>query len=77
VRIPRLSLDLQAEADFNIQERKLLYTGGRLTYHYQCIDFLVDVRVYYFRARPEAQVRFSVGLGAIGKSLGLLDTIGF
>ena len=77
VRIPRLSLDLQAEADFNIQERKLLYTGGRLTYHYQCIDFLVDVRVYYFRARPETQVRFSVGLGAIGKSLGLLDGLSF
>lgn len=77
VRIPGLSLDLQADADFNIQERKLLYTGGRVTYHYQCLDFLVDVRVYYFRSRPETQVRFSVGLGTIGKTLGFLEGVNF
>jgi lipopolysaccharide assembly outer membrane protein LptD (OstA) len=77
VRLRRLSLDLQADADFNIEERKLLYTGGRLTYHYQCLDFLVDIRVYYFRARPETQFRFSIGLGTIGRSLGFLEGFGF
>jgi LPS-assembly protein len=77
LRLPRISLDIQADADYNIRERKLLYTGCRVTYHIQCLDLQADLRVYYFRARPETQFRFSVGLGAIGRSLGLLDGFGF
>ncbi|MBE3109080.1 MAG: LPS-assembly protein LptD [Acidobacteria bacterium] len=77
LRLPRLSLDLQLEADYNIREGKLLYTGAQLTYHYQCIDFLVDVRVFYFRDRPDTQVRFSLGLGTIGKTLDFLGGFGF
>jgi len=77
LRLPGLSLDLQADADYNIRERKLLYTGGRVTYHYQCLDLTADVRVYYLRSRPETQFRVSIGLGAIGRSLGLLDGFGF
>ena len=77
VRLPRLALDLEAEADYNVEEKKLLYTGARLTYHYQCVDFLVDVRSYYYRDPPDVQVRFSLGLGAIGKTLDFLGGFGF
>ncbi len=77
VRLPGLSLDLQLEADYNIKERKLLFTGAQLTYHYQCLDFLLDVRAFYFRDAPDIQVRFSLGLGAIGKTLDFLGGFGF
>ena len=77
VRLPGLSLDLQLEADYNIKERKLLYTGAQATYHYQCVDILVDVRVFYFRDRPDTQVRISLGLGTIGKTLDFLGGFGF
>jgi LPS-assembly protein len=77
LRLPRLDLDLEAEADYNIETKKLLYTGARLTYHYQCLDFLVDVRSYYYRDPPDVQVRFSLGLGSIGRSLVFLGGFGF
>jgi lipopolysaccharide assembly outer membrane protein LptD (OstA) len=77
LRLPGLSLDLQLEADYNIKERRLLYTGAQATYHYQCIDVLVDVRVFYFRDRPDTQVRVSLGLGTIGKTLDFLGGFGF
>ncbi len=77
LRLPRLSLDLQLEADYNIKERRLLYTGAQATYHYQCIDVLVDVRVFYFRDRPDTQIRVSLGLGTIGKTLDFLGGFGF
>lgn len=77
VRLPSLALDLQLEADYNIKERKLLYTGAQATYHYQCVDILVDVRVFYFRDRPDTQVRISLGLGTIGKTLDFLGGFGF
>lgn len=77
VRLPGLSLDLQLEADYNIKERRLLYTGAQATYHYQCLDVLVDVRVFYFRDRPDTQVRVSLGLGTIGKTLDFLGGFGF
>jgi lipopolysaccharide assembly outer membrane protein LptD (OstA) len=76
LRLPRLDLDLQLAADYNIKERKLLYTGAKAVYHYQCVDFLIDVGAYYFRDRPDVQVRFSLGLGAIGKTLGFLSGAG-
>ncbi len=77
LRLPGLDLDLQIEADYNIKDRKLLYTGVQATYHYQCVDFLVDVRVFYFRDRPDTQVRVSLGLGSIGKTLDFLGGFGF
>lgn len=77
LRLPRLSLDLQLEVDYNIKEGRLLYTGAQATYHYQCIDLLVDVRVFYFRDRPDTQVRVSLGLGTIGKTLDFLGGFGF
>ena len=77
LRIPALSVDLQLEADYNVKERKVLYTGAQLTYHYQCIDVLVDVRAFYYRAAPDVQVRLSLGLGSIGKTLDFLGGFGF
>ncbi len=77
LRLPGLDLDLQLEADYNIKDRKLLYTGAQLTYHYQCVEILVDVRAFYFRARPDTQVRVSLGLGSIGKTLDFLGGFGF
>lgn len=77
LRLPRLSLDLQLQADYNIKERRLLYTGAQATYHYQCLDVLVDVRIFYFRDRPDTQVRVSLGLGTIGKTLDFLGGFGF
>jgi len=77
VRLPKLGVDLQLEADYNVKDRKLLYTGGQLTYHYQCLDLLVDLRVFYYRVPADIQVRFSLGLGAIGKTLDFLGGFGF
>ena len=77
VRLPGLSLDLQLEADYNIERRKLLYTGAQATFHYQCLDVLVDVRVFYYRERPDTQVRLSLGLGSIGRTLDFLGGFGF
>ncbi|MCX6573689.1 MAG: LPS assembly protein LptD [Candidatus Aminicenantes bacterium] len=76
-RLPGIGVDLQLEADYNIKDAKLLYTGGQLTYHYQCLDFLVDLRVFYYRVPADVQVRFSLGLGAIGKTLDFLGGFGF
>ncbi len=76
LRLPGLGLDLELQADYNIGERRLLYTGARLTYHYQCVDLLFDVRAYYYRETPDVQFRFSLGLGAIGRTLGFLQGFG-
>jgi LPS-assembly protein len=75
--IPRLQLEGQGEFDFNILERKMLYSGVSLVYHYQCLDFKADFRVFYYRATPEVQYRFSIGLGNIGKTTDFMGGLGF
>jgi LPS-assembly protein len=75
--IPRLQLQALGEFDFNIMERKMLYSGVSLVYHYQCLDFKADVRVFYYRATPEVQYRFSIGLGNIGKTTDFMGGLGF
>lgn len=77
VKIPRLSLEAQAEVDFNIEERELLYLASALVYHYQCLDFKADMRVFYFREKPEVQFRISFGLGNIGKTTDFLGGMGW
>lgn len=72
LRLPGSALELAGDVDYNLQERKLLYTGGQAIYHYQCLDFQLEVRVYYFRIRPETEFRFSVGIGNIGRSADLV-----
>jgi len=71
-KIPMLSLEVLAEIDFNVVERKMLYSGLSLVYHYQCLDFKADVRVFHFREKPETQFKFSIGLGNIGKTTDFL-----
>jgi len=76
-KIPSLSLEAQAEIDFNIIEKEMLYSAFVLVYHYQCIDFTGELKIFYFRDKPETQFRFSFGLGNIGKSTDFLGGLGF
>ena len=77
LKIPKLPIDLLAECDYNIKQRKLLFLASSAVYHYQCLDFEFEVKVLYFRLKPETQVKFSVGLGNIGKTTDFLGGFGF
>ena len=77
VKIPRLSLEALAEFDFNIVEGEMLYSAVALVYHYQCIDFKGELKIFYFRDKPETQFRFSFELGNIGRTTDLLGGFGF
>jgi hypothetical protein len=77
LKIPELSLEAQAETDFNIQEGKMLYSALALVYNYQCLDFRLELKVFYFREKPETQFMFSFGLGNIGKTIDFLGGMGF
>jgi len=77
VDIPRLNIEALAEFDYNILERKMLYSGVSLVYHYQCLDFKADVRIFYFRETPEVQYRMSIGLGNIGKTTDFMGGVGY
>lgn len=70
-------LDLKAQLEFDLQNRKILYAALAGTYHYQCLDFGFDLRVFYYRSQPEAQFRFSLGLGNISRTSDLLGALGF
>jgi len=77
VKIPKLSLEAMGEISYNILERKMLYSGLNLVYHYQCLDFRGEIRVFHFREEPEVQYRISLGLGNIGKTIDFLGGLGF
>ncbi len=77
VKIPRLQLEALAEIDYNIMERKILYSALSLVYHYQCLSFVVDVRQFYYRTPAETQFRISVELGNIGKTTDFMGGFGF
>jgi len=77
IKIPKLSLEGQGMISYNIQERKMLYSAFNFVYHYQCLDFGVDIRIFYFREKPELQFRISFGLGNIGKTTDFLGGLGF
>ena len=77
LKIPRLDLEIQADIDFNVKERKLLYTGFSFLYHYQCIDFKADVKVFYFRETPDVQFRISFELGNIGRTIDFFGGLEF
>jgi hypothetical protein len=72
VTIQKLNLEAFTSLDFNISEKKMLYTLATLVYHYQCFDFKVDLKIFHFREKPETQFRISFGLGNIGKTTDLL-----
>jgi hypothetical protein len=71
-KIPRLNLEARGEVDFNITEKKLLFTSGDFVYHFQCLDLKASMRVFFFRDVPDVQFNFSVGLGNIGSASNLL-----
>ncbi len=77
VKIPRWGLEGQVELDFNILEKQMLYSAFALVYHYQCIDLRGELKIFYYRDKPEAQFRFSFGLGNIGKTTDFLGGFGF
>lgn len=70
-------VEFKTQVELDLQEKKLLYTGLAGIYHYQCLDFSFDLRVFYYRSRPEAQFRFSVNLGNISRTTDLLGAFGF
>lgn len=76
VRWPE-KIELKTQVEVDIQNRKILYSALAGTYHYQCLDFSFDLRIFYYRSKPEAQFRFSVGLGNISHTSDLLGTLGF
>jgi hypothetical protein len=77
IKIPRLSLEAQAEVDYNILKGEMLYSAFVFLYHYQCIDISADLRIFYFRDTPETQFRLTISLGNIGKTTDFLGGIGF
>jgi len=70
--IRKLNLEALTTLDFNIKERKMLYTLASLVYHYQCLSFKADLKIFYFREKPETQFRISFGLGNIGKTTDIM-----
>jgi lipopolysaccharide assembly outer membrane protein LptD (OstA) len=70
-------LEFKAQIELDLQQKKVLYTGLAGIYHYQCLDFSFDLRVFYYRSRPETQFKFSVGLGNISRTTDLLGAFGF
>ena len=55
----------------------MMYSAASLVYHYQCLDFKADVRIFFFRDKPEFQFKFSLGLGNIGKTTDFLGGAGW
>jgi lipopolysaccharide assembly outer membrane protein LptD (OstA) len=76
LRLPGIALHLVGDVEYNLLEKKLLYTAGQIVYHYQCLDFLIEARVYYYLLQPETEFRFTVSLGNIGKTTDLLGGLG-
>ena len=77
LKIPALNLEGQGEIDYNISNKELLYAAVTIVYHYQCVDFDADIRIFNFRQQREVQYSFSIGLGNIGKSMDFLGGMGF
>jgi LPS-assembly protein len=76
-KIAPLNLDARAEIDYNISDKQMMYSAASLVYHYQCLDFKADARIYFFRDKPEFQFKFSLGLGNIGKTTDFLGGAGW
>ncbi len=72
IKFPALSLEARGDIDINIERREILYSAASVVYHYQCLDFITDFRIFYFRDKPEIQFGFSLALGNIGKTTDFL-----
>jgi LPS-assembly protein len=68
IKFPRLQLEALGELEYNITAGQILYSGLAAVYHIQCLDLKLNARLFNFREKPELQIRFTVGLGNIGKS---------
>jgi LPS-assembly protein len=77
IKIPALNLEAQGEYNYNIYKNQLLYAALSFVYHYQCIDFDGEVRVYNYRQQPDVQYSLSIGLGKISKSADFLGGLEF
>jgi LPS-assembly protein len=77
VKLPFINLEGKAEIDYDISDMQIMYTAASLVYHYQCLDFKADVRIYYFRDKPEFEYKISLGLGNIGKTTDFLGGAGW
>ncbi|MDD8020667.1 MAG: LPS assembly protein LptD [Acidobacteriota bacterium] len=75
-RLPA-KLEIKGQVEYDFQLKKVIYTGLMCTYHYQCLDFSFDLRIFNYRFRPETQFRFSVGLGNISRSSNFLGAFSF
>ncbi len=76
-KLPFINLEGKAEIDYDISDMQMMYTAASVTYHYQCLDFKADVRIYFFRDKPEFQYKISLGLGNIGKTTDFLGGAGW
>ncbi|MBN1272029.1 MAG: LPS-assembly protein LptD [Candidatus Aminicenantes bacterium] len=72
IKIPSLSIEAAGEVDFNILKKEMLYSSVFLIYHYQCLDFQAELKIFFFREKPETQFRLNFGLGNIGKTTDFL-----
>ena len=77
LKIPGLDFEVQGEFDYNITRKEVLFAGFDAVYHYQCVDFKANVRVYNFRAQRDVEFSLSVGLGGITHSADFLGGLGF
>ena len=77
IKVPALNLEAQGEYNYNIYKNQLLYAALSFVYHYQCIDFDGEVRVYNYRQQPDVQYSLSIGLGKISKSADFLGGLEF
>jgi len=67
-KIPWIQMDVLGDLEFNVAQKKLLYSGLAAVWHFQCLDVKMNVRAFFFRATPEVQFQLSLGLGNIGSS---------
>ncbi len=77
VKIPALNIEGQGEFDYNISKNELLFAGGDVIYHYQCLDFRANIRIYNFRTIRDVEYSFSLGLGDISHTADFLGGLGF
>jgi len=70
-------LDLKIQMQRDLKRKKQIYNGLSAIYHYQCLDFVLDLRMYYYRSKPDTQFKFSIRLGNISQSTDLLGAFGF
>ncbi len=61
-------LNLYGDLQYNVLAKKMLYANLALAWNWQCLNFKVNAQAFFFRDKPEFQIRFSIGLGNINES---------